>query len=102
HPPTTDVDTLSLHDALPICAAGVAQRHATWQPGSAGERAVARDLRNDGVADAGRPGGLSVPRGEELLAADRIRPRARRARAGWRSEEHTSELQSRENLVCRL
>src|SRR5690606_40927609 len=21
---------------------------------------------------------------------------------GWRSEEHTSELQSRENLVCRL
>src|SRR5690606_42144985 len=22
--------------------------------------------------------------------------------AGWRSEEHTSELQSRENLVCRL
>src|SRR5690606_40495465 len=30
----------------------------------------------------------------------------RRTRAGWghreRSEEHTSELQSRENLVCRL
>src|SRR5690606_41903661 len=23
-------------------------------------------------------------------------------RSGWRSEEHTSELQSRENLVCRL
>src|SRR5690606_39766125 len=23
-------------------------------------------------------------------------------RASWRSEEHTSELQSRENLVCRL
>src|SRR5690606_41482702 len=23
-------------------------------------------------------------------------------RRGWRSEEHTSELQSRENLVCRL
>src|SRR5690606_41736889 len=22
--------------------------------------------------------------------------------SGWRSEEHTSELQSRENLVCRL
>src|SRR5436309_8765706 len=28
------------------------------------------------------------------------RPRGRRARG--RSEEHTSELQSRENLVCRL
>src|SRR5690606_40415642 len=24
------------------------------------------------------------------------------AHGGWRSEEHTSELQSRENLVCRL
>src|SRR6266511_5641127 len=32
----------------------------------------------------------------------RARPvRARVVRA-WRSEEHTSELQSRENLVCRL
>src|SRR5690606_40715487 len=31
-------------------------------------------------------------------------PRGRRAlpRSGRRSEEHTSELQSRENLVCRL
>src|SRR5688572_22445271 len=26
----------------------------------------------------------------------------RRARPGWRSEEHTSELQSQSNLVCRL
>src|SRR5688572_31777651 len=25
-----------------------------------------------------------------------------RSRAGWRSEEHTSELQSQSNLVCRL
>src|SRR5690606_39620668 len=25
-----------------------------------------------------------------------------RTRSSWRSEEHTSELQSRENLVCRL
>src|SRR5260370_30471415 len=29
-------------------------------------------------------------------------PRASRARAVWRSEEHTSELQSHLNLVCRL
>src|SRR6266511_1425733 len=32
----------------------------------------------------------------------RPRPGARRRRTGRRSEEHTSELQSRENLVCRL
>src|SRR5690606_41870221 len=28
--------------------------------------------------------------------------RAVRRVEGWRSEEHTSELQSRENIVCRL
>src|SRR5436309_7474221 len=38
------------------------------------------------------------------LSADRLRIHLRRARISWqrRSEEHTSELQSRENLVCRL
>src|SRR6266511_5160300 len=39
---------------------------------------------------------LFLQRGEELLGAQLT------GRAGWRSEEHTSELQSRENLVCRL
>src|SRR5436305_10233398 len=34
---------------------------------------------------------------------DQVRPRYRRRRArGPRSEEHTSELQSRPHLVCRL
>src|SRR6185369_17579155 len=32
----------------------------------------------------------------------RDRPRCSRRRPGWRSEEHTSELQSHLNLVCRL
>src|SRR5690606_41146705 len=36
----------------------------------------------------------------ELLGTDR--PRAGASRFEVRSEEHTSELQSRENLVCRL
>src|SRR3712207_6876836 len=31
-----------------------------------------------------------------------LRPRARAVRLGRRSEEHTSELQSRQYLVCRL
>src|SRR2546421_12286965 len=56
---TTEIYTLSLHDALPI------------SPGP-------RCLRTSGA-----PG----------------RDRSRRAR---RSEEHTSELQSRSDLVCRL
>src|SRR6478736_9695777 len=54
---TTEIYTLSLHDALPISAFVCAARS----------------------------------------------PPARRARLCWsRSEEHTSELQSQSNLVCRL
>src|SRR5437870_8894137 len=58
---TTEIYTLSLHDALPICVA----------------RPDPRVLRLDG---------------------GHCRP------SGWRprSEEHTSELQSRGHLVCRL
>src|SRR2546430_3427861 len=42
-----------------------------------------------------RSGGRTVP--------TRTNTPARRARcSGWRSEEHTSELQSQSNLVCRL
>src|SRR5690606_41678240 len=59
---TTEIYTLSLHDALPICSAGSTKRWTwTWR-----------------------------------------RYRAGSWRAPGRSEEHTSELQSRENLVCRL
>src|SRR3712207_7110644 len=36
------------------------------------------------------------------LSEGRRRPRARGQRSGMRSEEHTSELQSRQYLVCRL
>src|SRR5207302_10722790 len=39
-----------------------------------------------------------------LVVSIRTRPRASATSSSWccRSEEHTSELQSRENLVCRL
>src|SRR5947209_14251188 len=65
-PATTEIYTLSLHDALPI-SSGPA-RH--------------RDRRH-----TSRPTTMS--------------PTPRRARC-MRSEEHTSELQSRQYLVCRL
>src|SRR5256885_9674851 len=61
---TTEIYTLSLHDALPIC----------W-------RAVSRP----------RP-----------LQGRQRQSRTRRRRPPDRSEEHTSELQSPCNLVCRL
>src|SRR5258707_8768686 len=69
---TTEIYTLSLHDALPICEPAVAQSNL-------------RELRR---APA------------ECRAGPR---RARRPSHGrGRSEEHTSELQSRQYLVCRL
>src|SRR5690606_39913723 len=71
---TAERYTLSLHDALPICHRG-------------GRAPAARQPR-------------SGP-GRERCAA-RVADRARGPRPRPRSEEHTSELQSRENLVCRL
>src|SRR5215510_16279839 len=63
---TTEIYTLSLHDALPI--------------------------------SAGVPGRLSLGHGDGVVPGRRRRS-GRRPR---RSEEHTSELQSRGHLVCRL
>src|SRR2546427_12391913 len=37
-----------------------------------------------------------------LRRAGRLLRAGRRFLVGWRSEEHTSELQSQSNLVCRL
>src|SRR5690606_41804368 len=80
---TTQIYSASLHDALPISPAGAA-----------------------GYADAQRPRGVGTHRDRLSGAA---KPAARAPGAGppgllipARSEEHTSELQSRENLVCRL
>src|SRR3712207_8872387 len=66
---TTEIYTLSLHDALPISAIGVGGE----------QRLVPLVLRPVDVAF--------------VMIADQHVPR---------SEEHTSELQSRQYLVCRL
>src|SRR5438046_10745872 len=71
---TTAIYTLSLHDALPIC----------HSPDPAGRENARR--RREGHSR----------RGLLLDAADV------RGRIHDRSEEHTSELQSLTNLVCRL
>src|SRR5690606_40271941 len=85
--PTTEIYTLSLHDALPICAAGRQSgcklRH---------DRARHRPVRLATHLDFARARAMARPSGG----------RARCGCARYRSEEHTSELQSRENLVCRL
>src|SRR2546425_11714969 len=69
---TTEIYTLSLHDALPICAVS-GQDKFVDAPATTGDRAH----------------GISI-----LCGGDR--------HAVPRSEEHTSELQSLAYLVCRL
>src|SRR5690606_41716587 len=83
--PYTQLYSLSLHDALPI----LLPRDAALgdAPAAAGARSSAR--RATGAASG--PG--NGPGLQQALAAH---PQSDR------SEEHTSELQSRENLVCRL
>src|SRR5690606_41911984 len=87
--------SLSLHDALPIshCAASRFHRLTTAEL-RLGSTSI-RDPRGPvhGGAPVRRPSQAGVAEG----AARRLAACGRK-----RSEEHTSELQSRENLVCRL
>src|SRR5436305_9441741 len=71
-PAPTVISTLSLHDALPISG-------------------------DVGPHRQGRPAGGALRQGPHPPAATLAA-----ARPGQRSEEHTSELQSRPHLVCRL
>src|SRR5690606_41190936 len=84
----TELYTLSLHDALPIY----------WNHGL-DSRAV------EWVENRHWVFSTSLPRAWLEAGPRRVLHCAGLDAAGWvccRSEEHTSELQSRENLVCRL
>src|SRR5690606_39547742 len=85
HTATTEIYTLSLHDALPI---------------SGGEQDGVDVL----VSAVGPDDLVPVDVGEHRAAggASDVDGGAVGAVVDDRSEEHTSELQSRENLVCRL
>src|SRR5207249_8789149 len=86
--------TLSLHDALPISAArGVA--HPDKHPnGRVASRAWCR-VRQGDAHRAEHPKAVEVAlRPIQLILAEPV--------VRLRSEEHTSELQSRFDIVCRL
>src|SRR5690606_41284011 len=88
--------TLSLHDALPIYGRGAAGALGRAGEGSGGAR---------GGADRGRAVLLrrGGPQGTGRHERRGLVGPARDVRShDPRSEEHTSELQSREKLVCRL
>src|SRR2546430_12019940 len=79
---TTEIYPLSLHDALPI-----SQARAVFRSGGGTARGAA-DRTALGARSALRPPRRGAIRGGPGVDA--------------RSEEHTSELQSQSNLVCRL
>src|SRR5690606_41011018 len=87
-PGTTDVSTLSLHDALPTFSRWLAAQLEGAAGDGDADHAGADDVGAAGAGDAGHAGA------DDADAASPFPDR--------RSEEHTSELQSRENLVCRL
>src|SRR5688572_32173054 len=80
HAPPTGISTLSLHDALPIC-----RYEFTLRP-----------TRSDPLA---RFAILFPAKGTVWIDQVSLMPGDA---APGRSEEHTSELQSQSNLVCRL
>src|SRR5690606_39842256 len=71
---------------------GTRRRCCCLRPSGGGGLAAVPRPRGLGPHRVGLGGGLAT--GADLEAGDE--------RLGLRSEEHTSELQSRENLVCRL
>src|SRR5437773_7548957 len=75
-PAPTELSTLSLHDALPISRGPARVRPS-------GERRAAR---------------LAL----RMARRSRSSPAGSGRRSEFRSEEHTSELQSHHDLVCRL
>src|SRR3712207_6867427 len=81
---TTEIYTLSLHDALPILQV------------DAGQRAEHQQGRHLAHAGADAPVDEALPGERRQAHPERAVPDPAR------SEEHTSELQSRQYLVCRL
>src|SRR3712207_6995811 len=84
-PATTEIYTLSLHDALPICTAAPSTR---WAVRTRRTRRRSARPRPCSCWPAARARTTSATCPSSCAAA--------------RSEEHTSELQSRQHLVCRL
>src|SRR3712207_9584449 len=85
-------------------------RSVLEDPGLLVVRRVLRDRHDAVVGDVDDLHLVEVDRHDEpldragvaVLAGGRAHPRQRAADPALRSEEHTSELQSRQYLVCRL
>src|SRR5437868_2900723 len=99
-PATTQTCTLSLHDALPISGTGktfTATERFCWlvEQGAAPDQILTVTFSERAAEE------LRVRITNEL-SSRRPDLGAQALDGAWRSEEHTSELQSRFDLVCRL
>src|SRR5207302_3828178 len=93
-PPPPKLHTLSLHDALPIFFAGPVGSRKCHKipPAIATPPTAKRTMLTFSIARPSFWSGWASPAlGQTFFGSGQSR-----------SEEHTSELQSRENLVCRL
>src|SRR5690606_39591383 len=97
---TTPTNPLSLHDALPISSTTTRVRPSVGPRSSSPTAATRRRPSPHHRLPASSSSAVSA-RGR---GRSRSPEPATRLAPCWcsRSEEHTSELQSRENLVCRL
>src|SRR3712207_7261222 len=82
---TTEIYTLSLHDALPIFSTGLASCSSSGGT----------------ISSSVTPGSLTIAAWISCVCGSIARWSFSQVRR-LRSEEHTSELQSRQYLVCRL
>src|SRR5690606_41385164 len=85
---TTVIHPLSLHDALPILVGGAGTLALMGEPTFLGDPDMVRTI---GMSVVALVLWALVGVGFGAVLTNQVR-----------SEEHTSELQSRENLVCRL
>src|SRR5690625_6556345 len=116
HPSTSQLYTLSLHDALPIYWLDLGHVYSSGdvytrtQGLSLSDRLTANSFRFDAGQQAsvidgrlnvstltGKAQGITV---QQAISVDQMELDSRGGTL--RSEEHTSELQSRGHLVCRL
>src|SRR5690606_41134377 len=99
---TCGIYTLSLHDALPISR--LERETPLRQRASAYSKLVANRTRSvtDSLRSHKTRNGKLRSSPSVAATSCRATPKSPQTNSPARSEEHTSELQSRENLVCRL
>src|SRR5690606_41493284 len=92
--PTSCIHTLSLHDALPISFIEVSSKRGIASQLTV---SVSPSIMPMSRGSKAKKNGASRSSNRTTCCAETSLPQS-----SARSEEHTSELQSRENLVCRL